>query len=259
MTGLVSRATFLTACGLIIASSSLATTPGVPVPSACDVPCAIVLVGCNAANNAADPYGAFSVTVRDNGGVIGGSIVTVDFTDCCPDIKLSNTQLGLGVIHAANAAIVTGVTDVTTGTVTFTIQGAASQGTGPYTGLVSPTGCAIITATPSGGGTPVLLTDGSPHQRVLVSTPDENGAVGTPGVDVTDLSVYVFDKDAYFVDPAVYTQRSDFDFHLPAYNCSAVFAPSFGLGDNLGDLVEWIAIKNAAGSLHNGPFPVTCP
>jgi len=256
MITLVRKATLLTACGLIIAASALATTSGVPNPAYCTFPCAIVLVGNNVTDTAADPYGLFTVVVSDGNSPVMNSVVKIDFSGCCPDIKLSNTQLGVGVVHTPNAAFVTGTTD-NTGTATFVIEGAASQGAGPVTGYVCslPTcGCATVTATPSGGGTPVTLSS-----AVFVSTPDENGAVGTTGVDATDLSVFVFDKNAYFKDPTVYRQRSDFDFHLPAFNCSAVFAQSFGLGDNVGDLPEWVRIKNAATSIHNGPFPVTCP
>jgi len=251
MTGLVRKATLLTACGLLAAVTAFAAVPN---PANCTIPCAIVLVGNNVGNTAADPYGTFQVVVRDaTNSPINNSTVTVNFAGCCTDIKLSNTQLGTGVVHAANASSVTGTTDPT-GTVTFIIEGAASQGAGPRTGLVSPNGCATITATPNGGGaaTPLSTT-------VLVSTPDENGAAGTTGVEATDLSVFVADKNAYTLLQANYRQRSDFDFHLPAFNCSLVFNATFGYGDNLGDLTEWVHVKNSQNSIHNGPFPVTCP
>ena len=105
----------------------------------------------------------------------------------------------------------------------------------------------------------MLLTDGVNHPTVLVSAPDLGGVVGSAGVEITDLATFLSDKNAYTVTTANYRQRSDFDFHLPVFNCSAVFNPSSGFGDNLGDLTQWISIKNAAGSLSNGPFPVTCP
>jgi hypothetical protein len=255
MTGLVRKATLLSACGLLAAASAFAA---VPSPSSCTVPCAVVVVGHNAANTLADPYGTFVVVVKDaTNSPLNNVAVKVDFSGCCTDIKLANTQLGTGVVHAANAAFVTGTTDVT-GTVTFVVEGAASQGGGPSTGALGTSGCATITATPSGGSA-VLLTNGVDHPTVIVSTPDENGAAGTPGVESTDLSVYIADKNAYTTSTANYRQRSDFDFHLPAFNCSAVFNSSAGFGDNLGDLGEWVKVKNAAGSLHNGPFPVTCP
>ena len=79
------------------------------------------------------------------------------------------------------------------------------------------------------------------------------------GVDATDLSFLVADKNAFTLNNANYRQRSDFDFHLSAFNCSAVFNPVSGFGNNLGDIGVWIAVKNSLKSLHNGPFPVTCP
>ena len=253
MTGLVRKATLLTACGLLAAASAFAA---IPSPSSCTVPCAIVLVGHNIAATAADPYGQFTVVVKDaTNSPLNGATVSVDFSGCCPGIRLSNTQLGVGVSHVANSAIATGLTDIT-GTATFRIEGAAAAASSFITGT---TGCASISATPNGSSTPVLLTNGIDHPTVIVSTPDEGGINGNAGVDPTDLSVYIGDKNAYTTSTANYRQRSDFDFHLPVFNCSAVFNSSQGFGVNLGDLSEWVKIKNAAASAANGPFPIPCP
>jgi len=240
----------LALCGVLAAGSAAASPPN---PASSTVPCAIVLVGHDFAATQADPYGQFIVIARDvfNAPEVGATI-SVDLSACCPDIKLSNTQLGAGVSHVPNSAIVRAITDVT-GTATFRIEGAASQGGGPNTGSVNPLGCATISATPLGGAPEVLTS------TVLVATPDENGAAGTTGVDATDLSVFVGDKNAYTVSQASYRQRSDFDFHLPTSNCSLVFNATFGYGDNLGDLTEWVHVKNAQGSFANGPFPASCP
>ena len=253
MTGLVRKATLLTACGLLAAVSAFAA---VPSPASSTVPCAIVLVGHNAGATTADPYGQFVVVVKDaTNSPLNSATVTVDFSGCCPGIKLSNTQLGAGVSHVANSAVATGLTDVT-GTATFRIEGAAAGSSSFITGS---SGCANISATPNGSITPVLLTNGIDHPTVIVSVPDLAGTVGTAGVDISDLAFFIGDKNAFAANNANYRQRSDFDFHLPVFNCVAVFNPTSGFGVNLGDLSQWISVKNAAGSFGNGPFPVTCP
>ena len=141
------------------------------------------------------------------------------------------------------------------GTATFRIEGAAA---GALSSLVSPSGCALITAALS-GGLPVLLTDDVYHPTVVVATPDLGGVMGGAGVEITDLATFLADKNAYAMTTANYRQRSDLDFHLPTFNCWETFNPVIGHGDNLGDLTQWISIKNATGSSSNGPFPVNCP
>jgi hypothetical protein len=251
MTGLVRKAILLTACGLLAAAAAYAATP---CASCSQVPCAIVLVG-HSAGNVTDPYGQFTVVVKDaTNSPLNGATVAVDFSGCCPGIKLSNTQNGAGVSHVANSAIATGLTDVT-GTATFRIEGAAAGGVSFLTG---PVGCASISATVP-LGTPVTLTNGIDHPTVFVAVPDEAGTVGTTGVDISDLAFFVNDKNAFAANNANFRQRSDFDFHLPVFNCSAVFNPSSGFGVNLGDLGQWVSIKNSHASDFNGPFPANCP
>ncbi|HTO91529.1 MAG TPA: hypothetical protein VMJ70_10400, partial [Candidatus Sulfotelmatobacter sp.] len=60
MTGLVRKATFLVACGVLVASAAMAS---VPSPANSTVPTCINLVGTN--GTSADPAGAFTVTVKD--------------------------------------------------------------------------------------------------------------------------------------------------------------------------------------------------
>jgi hypothetical protein len=216
-------------------------------------------VGHNAAQTAADPYGTFIVRLRDDLlNPIGGVTVIVDFSACCPGMRLSNTQLGAGVTHDLNSAKVSAITDAT-GTATFIVEGAANQGTGPSTGATGSQGCATISVSSLYPWYSLLLTNGIDFPLVCVSAPDENGAAGQPGVEATDLSVYIADKNAYYTSNANYRQRSDFDFHLPAFACSAIFNPTVGFGVNLGDLTQWVKIKNGAGSYGNGPFPPACP
>lgn len=220
------------------------------------VPCSIVLVGHDFGATAADPYGQFVVVVKDaSNSPLAGATVTIDFSACCPGIRLSNTQLGAGVSHVINSAQVTAVTDLT-GTAVFRIEGAATGTLSPLTGAI---GCATISFTPPGVGTPILITNGIDHPTVFVAAPDLAGVVGASGVDITDLSFFLSDKNAYVQSTANYHQRSDFDFHLPVFNCSAVFNSSSGFGVNISDLGQWVAIKNSGSSFSNGPFPANCP
>jgi hypothetical protein len=247
---------------LVLAAGVLLASEGAEAslidPADCQVPCAMVLVGHNQAG-VVDAYGAFSVVIVDIGlNRVSGATVKVDFSACCPSIVLSDTQHGLGVSHEPGSAIVTALTDQT-GTARFVIEGAGRQGAGPNTGLVGLTGCAEISVAYMDSGPWWVITEDIYHPHPKVCTPDENGAAGAPGVDITDLSVFISDKNAFYHDTAQYRQRSDFDFHLPVFNCWSAPNLTQGLGDNLGDLSQWIMIKNAAASLFNGPFPANCP
>jgi hypothetical protein len=253
MTRSIRMLVLMLAGGMLAARSASAC---VNCPTIVTVPCSIVLVGHDFGASAADPYGQFTVNVKDAlfTPLVGGKI-TIDFSACCPGIRLSNTQLGAGVHHDLNSAVVTAVTDMT-GTATFRIEGAATGALSPLTGAV---GCATISFTPSSGWPSYLLTNGVDHPVVFVAAPDLAGVVGTSGVDITDLSFFISDKNAYAASNGNYHQRSDFDFHLPVFNCSAVFNSSAGFGVNLGDLGQWLSIKNSARSFSNGPFPANCP
>jgi len=159
-------------------------------------------------------------------------------------------------MHDANSALVSAYTDLT-GTATFRIEGAAA---GAASILGGSQGCAIISA--GVGSYPwnqMLLTNGIEHPTVMIAAPDLAAFVGTQGVDITDLSFYLSDKAAFFANNANYRQWSDLDFHLPVYKCQHIFNPGSGFGVNLGDLAQWVMVKNAAGSYSNGPFPTSYP
>ena len=248
----IRRTALLIACALLPAANAFAV---LPAPQNAIVPCAIVLVGHDNGGTVTDPYGEFTVTMKDNLLMpMPGVTITVDFGNCCPDVKLSNTQLGAGVSHAVNSSKVSAVTD-NSGVATFRIEGATSGSLSP---LTRREGCALITATVF-GSISILLTNGIDHPTVLVATPDLAGTVGTPGVDITDLAVWLSDKNAYVSSTANYRQRSDLDFHLPVFNCSEVFNPSSGFGVNVGDLGQWLMLKNGGRSFSNGPFSPGCP
>lgn len=235
-------------CGILAAGPAF----GGVCPSYCTVPCAIVLAGHNFGATAADPYGNFTVVIRDclNNPVMGATI-TINLGNCCPDIRLSNTQLGSGVSHVPGSAIITGITDPT-GTAVLVIEGAATGS--PVT--PGSAGCATISATPL-GGLPILITDGISHPLALVSAPDLSGVAGTPGVDVADLAFWITDKNAYAASTANYRQRSDYDYHLPSFNCIPLATGGNGVG--VADLAQWLTIKIAGNSFANGLFPVNCP
>src|SRR5438093_6048555 len=76
MTGLVCRITLLGVGGLLGAGTALAA---IPDPAHSILPKVIYVVGRNASG--VDPYGTFSVTIRDIGGhPVAGAFVAFDFT-----------------------------------------------------------------------------------------------------------------------------------------------------------------------------------
>jgi hypothetical protein len=206
--------------------------------------------------------GQFIVVIKDaTNSPLNNCAVTISFASCCNDIRLSTTQvtLGAGSLNAV-AKTITVNTDVT-GTATFRIEGAASQSGLSNTGATGAPGCASISATPSGGSA-VLLTNGVDHGTVGVGTYDLDGA---GGVGLNDLIALNGDKNAFVGGgslPAAYRQRADFDRVDLAANVQCDFLgfsyASAPFGNNLGDIIKFNGVKNAAGSAANGPF-VSCP
>ena len=183
MTGLVRKATFLSACGMLIAGSAMAFVPNAAVSI---VPCAISLVG--ASGVTADANGAFTIVVKD----VAGN-----------DIKLSEVQHGAGVaIDGTHKKI--NVTADGTGTAVIRIQGVATK-VGPLAGLL---GCASITA----NGT--LLTNGTDKPLVAVSVLDLDGGAGSLGLSIGDLSAWLSD---FF--GGTYYQKDDYD-RVSSLNCA---------------------------------------
>src|SRR5262249_966753 len=123
MTGLVRKATLLSAAGLLIASVAMA---GVPSAGNSTVPGCIKLVGSKTGGPA--PAGTFSVVVRDlANNPLNGASVVVDLSNC-PDLRICNDQLDAGALVNCAAKTTRKFTDVT-GTVTFTVLGG-SKGPG---------------------------------------------------------------------------------------------------------------------------------
>lgn len=198
MTGLVRKATLLTACGLLSAGAAMAS-----VPSAANstIPSNINLVGRVAA--AVSTNHPITVVVRDlaNNPVPNSSVV-IDFTGC-QDVQASNAQADLGVLVDCITHTVRGVTDVA-GSVTMHVQGGAGAvGTGGEPGPVYAGG------TPS-GACAVITADGVNLGSVFVGAFDLDKGNGSPaGVGASALSEWLQDFGACAVAP--FCARSDFN------------------------------------------------
>jgi hypothetical protein len=183
MTGLVRKASLITACGLLVAAVASAS---VPDPAHSTKPSFIVLVGTNAGT--ADPNGSFTVVVRDvANNPIPNSQVIVDF-GACSDSRLCSSDVSKTVDCPTET--IRGFTDGT-GSITFDVVGAGKN-TGAAAGPGA--GCANITA------------DGVSLIHPTVNVYDENGAQTTAGMEVTDLSAFLKDLGTGF-----YFGRSDFN------------------------------------------------
>jgi len=178
MTGLVRKATLLTAGGMLLAGAAMAITPSAANSSFQTTP--IMITGKNTANTPAeDVRGQFSVTVRDGSNlVIQGAQVTVNFNACTPDIILSRIQTFTGVSVLCNG--VRGVISAQTnnlGVATFRILGGADNNSGNEPG--NTTACAELRANT------VFFTN------LAVAAPDESNNLD--GVGPGDLSLLITD------------------------------------------------------------------
>lgn len=184
MTGLVRKASLITACGLLVAAVASAA---VPDPAHSTKPAYIVVVGQNAGTP--DPNGSFTVVVRDvANNPIANSQVIIDF-GACSDSR-TTTVAAAGQTVDCPTHTVRGFTNGS-GSITFDIVGG-----GRNTGAAAGPGgnCANITA------------DGVSLFHPTVNVYDENGDVTTPGMEVTDLSAFLKDLGTGF-----YFGRSDFN------------------------------------------------
>lgn len=181
MTGLIRKATLLSACALLVAGAAMAN---VPYPGNCTSPAFIRVVG-NTASVRDTVNGVFIVVVKDlSGAAINGSNVVVDFSGCA-DIKLASNQLDGTVITVnCTSKYVSAYTDVT-GTIRFTSLGNS------FGGPVSGASCARIYA------------DGVLLSSPTVAAPDLDGA---GGVGPNDVSVLLGDIGTH-----IYYGRSDID------------------------------------------------
>ncbi len=169
MTGLVRKAMLLSVLGLLVAGAAFASVPN---PANSTIPVGITLVGTTA--GVADPYGQFTVTVRDfSNNLIPNSSVILDFSANTPDIKIQSTQPFAGLTTDCTTKTVRALTNAS-GVATFRIVGSSI---GPVT---------------SGFTKGTVLADGVVLGHTEVAALDLDG-VG--GAGANDLSVWT----AYFL------------------------------------------------------------
>lgn len=131
MTGLVRKATLLTAAGLLVASAAMA---GVPSEGNSTKPACITLVG-QLAGVPDAAAGQFTVIVRDlANNPINGASVVIDFSNT-NDLAICDDQLDVDALVNCAAKTTRKFTDIT-GTVTFTVLGG-SNGAGNATSLLN--------------------------------------------------------------------------------------------------------------------------
>jgi len=131
MTGLVRKATLLTAAGLLVASVAMA---GVPSPGNSTTPGCITLVGSLAGVPDA-AAGQFSVVVRDlANNPLNGASVVIDLSNAA-DLAICDDQLDANALVNCAAKTTRKFTDIT-GTVTFTVLGG-SNGAGNASSLLN--------------------------------------------------------------------------------------------------------------------------
>jgi len=130
MTGLVRKATLLTAAGLLVASAAMA---GVPSEGNSTKPACITLVG-ELAGVPDAAAGQFTVIVRDlANNPLNGASVVIDLSNI-PDLAICDDQLDANATVNCAAKTTRKFTDIT-GSVTFTVLGGGSGV--PYSTLLN--------------------------------------------------------------------------------------------------------------------------
>jgi hypothetical protein len=168
MTGMIRKATLLVALGLVAASAALA---GIPSPANCTFASFIDVVATN--GTVADPFGTYTVTVRDiANNACPGSIVTLNFSGAS-DIRLCTDFAPAGQVNTCNVAT---VTTNGSGVATFIVVGAAKDPGGLVTG--------------AGLGGMTVRADGYVLGTVTAAAYDLNGAIGSPGLTSLDASAF---------------------------------------------------------------------
>ena len=182
MTGLIRKATLLSACALLAATAAMA---GVPDPGHCSFPTFIKLAG-NAAGVVDSVKTVFAVSVADvAGNAINASNVVVDLTGCA-DVRLASNQL--------NAAKTT------------TCSGSFHGSVSAYTNAAGQVRFAIV-GNSAGAATQVgafakIYADGVLLTTISAATFDLDGASGVNGSDLskllTDLGLHInYNRDDY--------------------------------------------------------------
>ena len=190
MTGMVRGAVLSVVLGLAVTVSAT----GGPVPDPCahsTIPAYVDLGGCDVSGRA-DSTISFSVSIRDLGNFpIANQPVACSFS---ADVRIYDSSPGFASCQCVEAR-----TDIN-GVATFHVQGAGrnTNGGASFTGASAATFYAW-----NCGSSTVLCTPAH------VTTYDENGGVGTKGVEITDLSAWAADYINRSVPPV--KRRSDFN------------------------------------------------
>ncbi len=186
----------------------------------CVVPVYLDIYG--ARNGAPDPLALGTqnvVIVRDLGNYpVAGKQVTISF---CPDVKIVSPIPGHPelVVHCGSPTTVTGYTDAQ-GRIQFPLVGASINSNGVAAG--AGTNCATICI----GADCMVLTAQS-----TVAVFDENGAVGTPGLEGGDFAGWLGDFGKRGV--IGYKGRSDYSHNgLVEGGDLAVMLRVFGAGNS---------------------------
>ncbi len=211
MTGLVRKATLITACGMLLAAAAMA---GVPNPGTSTVPGGLSLVG-NASGVPDTSTGVFQVTVRDlASNPINASSVAVDFSAANADEKICTDQLNANYTINCTAKTIRAYTNAA-GQVRFTLNGGSVGGA-----AISTPGSVKIFADG------VLLTGAS----FVSAAFDLDGANGVGG---NDLSVWLTDFGT-----APGSQRGDYDYAGGVGgNDLSIWLTVFGLGGSANSCV----------------------
>ncbi len=201
MTGLVRRATLITAAGLLAATAAMA---GVPSATTSSQPAGLVikLVG---HGSPPDPAGNINFTIRDaSNNPVPGSVVILNFA-ACTDARLCSSDVGTGMTVNCGAKTVTGVTNAT-GQLTVVAAGTSSGGAAVFAK------CVAVTA------------DGVPLSNLNAATADYDG-VG--GVSLLDVSACYGDVIA-----GTNRTRSDYDGNgvVNLLDVSAIYGIKVGNG-----------------------------
>jgi len=218
MTGLVRKATLLVVLGLVAASSAMA---GIPSPANSTVPAYFDVYGCK--TSVPDPLNAVNaatgflnkVTIRDIGNFpVVNCLVTLTF---CGDVKLYNAVPGHPeLIVSCSPSAISATTDLN-GVAQFYLVGATIN----TNGVAAGTGAGCIT----------INACGVPFGTATATVFDENGAVGTKGVEGTDLSAWLGDFGKKGV--IGYKGRSDYNHSGTVEGTDlSIWLKVFGLGNS---------------------------
>ena len=195
MTGLVRRATLITAAGLLAATAAMA---GVPSASTSTQPAGLQMRMLGQSAGSQDPASNVTYTIRDaQNNVVPGSAVILNYS-ACGDVRICNNNPQPTGTANCGSKTVTGVTNPA-GQVTFGIVGASGPGPASFGSCVSVT------------------ADGVPMSNLRVATGDYDGVNGMNALDVS----------ACFGDVNAGTNRArsqwDADADVDALDVSVVF------------------------------------